>query len=377
MITINHVVDLPCANPWLNGIATYHDRSRFRHLVASLGPKNGLHEALEGLGLRTFSLDAPSRWQLPLAVARLARQLRQERVDIVQTHLFDPTTVGLIAAKVAATPFTIVTRHHSDFTTVFNHPFHRRIDRWHALTADRVMAASEAVKRAMIQHEGVPEGRIGVARYGYDFDALSPRLSADERRSLREELGGDAHQIIGTVSRLSVEKGHRYLIDAIPAVVGRFQDARFVFVGTGPLHEELEAHVAARGVDPYVRFLGWRSDALRIIEAVDVMAHPSLHEAFCSVIIESMALERPLVTTEVAAAPEQIDHGETGLLVPPRDPGSIAEAVCSLLGDRQRAQKMGVRARERVVERFNFPRMMCLYEDLYSGWLSQKHGRRV
>jgi glycosyltransferase involved in cell wall biosynthesis len=335
-----------------------------------------MHEALEQRGVSTFALESTSRRQFPLAVMRLARYFRRERVDLVQTHLFDPTTVGLLAAKVAGTPFTIVTRHHSDFTTVFHRPIHRRIDRWHALTADRVMAASEAVKRAMVQYEGVPEGRISVARYGYDFGELKPSLNDDERRSLREELGGDGRILIGTVARLSIEKGHRYLFDAIPAVMRRFPEARFIFVGSGPLRVEMEARVGDLGIGPYVRFLGWRSDALRIIESVDVMVHPSLHEAFCSVIIESMALERPLVSTDVAAAPEQIDHGETGLLVPPRDPDAIAVAVTSLLGDRQRATEMGRRARERVIERFNFPRMMCLYEDLYSDWFYQKYGKR-
>src|SRR5439155_20321768 len=127
-----------------------------------------------------------------------AKVLRREQVDIVQTHLFDPATVGLLASSIAGTRFRIVTRHHSDFTTIFRRPIHRRIDRWHALTADRVMAASEAVKRAMMLYEGVPEDRITVAHYGYDFSVLRPGLTAAARQAIRESIAPGKRVLIGT-----------------------------------------------------------------------------------------------------------------------------------------------------------------------------------
>jgi glycosyltransferase involved in cell wall biosynthesis len=363
--TVLHVVDLPCPNPWLNGVAVNHDRARFRHLVASIGPRNAMHEHLERLGVRCLALDAAARTRWPLAVARLARVLRREQVDVVQAHLFAPGLIGLAAGKLAGTPFKVVTRHHADFTTIYNKPIHRRLDRWMALSADRVMAASEAVRRAMVRYESVPEGRIEVGRYGYDFEALRPRLSAARRRELRESLGGDANFLVGTVARLSIEKGHEYLFRAIPEVVRCHPETRFVLVGTGPLRGDLEEAAQAAGIIGHVRFTGWRTDAQDIMEAMDLVVHPTLHEAFCSVIIEGMALERPMVVTDVAAAPEQVDHGETGLLVPPRDPAAIAAAILELRGDPERAGEMGREARRRVVERFNFPKMMREYEEFY------------
>ena len=246
MTTVLHVVDLPCPNPWLNGVAVNHDRARFRHLVATIGPRNALHEHLEGLGVRCVALDAANRPRWPLAVARLARLLRRDRVDVVQTHLFAPSLIGLAAGKLAGTPFKVVTRHHSDFTTLYNKPIHRRLDRRMALAADRVLAASEAVRRAMVRYESVPEGRIEVGRYGYDFESLRPRLSGSRRRELRESLGGDANFLVGTVARLSIEKGHEHLFAAIPEVVRRHPDARFILVGTGPLRDDLEGAAGRR-----------------------------------------------------------------------------------------------------------------------------------
>jgi glycosyltransferase involved in cell wall biosynthesis len=131
--------------------------------------------------------------------------------------------------------------------------------------------------------------------------------------------------------------------------------------------------VVTLGLNEHVLFVGWRSDAWKIIEAMDLMIHPTLHEAFCSVIIESLALQRPLIATNVAAAPEQIDDSETGVLVPPRDPAAIAAAAIELASDSERAMRLGQEARRRVVERFNFPKMMHHYELCYTRWLAARH----
>lgn len=371
---IMHVVDLPVENPWLNGVAEHYDRSRYRHAVVTLGPWSELHEALETRRMRTFALRTKGKSGYPEATLRLRRLLRQERIDVVQTHLFYPSLLGLVAAAGARTPVKLVTRHHSDFTTTFHHPIHRRLDRLQAMWADRVLAASDAVKRDMIRYERVPADKITVARYGYDFDRLRPHLRCDERERLRAELGGTDRVIVATIARLSPSKGHQYLFRAAARLIPRHPELIFVLAGTGPLRNHLEALAQQAGIADQVRFLGWRSDAWSIIEASDLVVHPTLHEAFCSVIVESMALERPLIATDIAAAREQIDDGETGVIVPPRDALAIEEAVERVLLQPARFQVMGVEARRRVVDRFNFPRMMAHYERIYedvlgcAGW---------
>ena len=363
--TILHVVDLPVPNPWLNGVAKHHDGARYRHVVASLGPRTALHDALADRGVDAFALDATSRRDYPAAVLRLVKLLRSERVDIVQTHLFDPSVVGLVAGALARTPVKVVTRHHSDFTTTFDRPWHRRLDRLQALYADRVFAASAAVKRDMMRYERVPDRKITVARYGYDFDELRPVLSAAEREALRSSLGDEGDVLLLTVARLSTSKGHTYLFEAASTILAAEPRARFLLAGTGPLRDELEAEARRRGIADRVSFLGWRDDAPRLMEAADLIVHPTLHEAFCSVIIESMALARPLVATDIAAAPEQVDDGESGLLVPARDPDAIAVAVTKLLADRDLAATLAANAQASVRGRFNVPRMMALYESIY------------
>jgi len=364
--TVCHVVDLPVENPWLNGLATHHDRTRFRHLVVSLGPRSELHAGLERRGVQAFALGARSRRGYPLALARLVALLRHEHVDIVQTHLFDPSLLGLLGGRLARVPAVLVTRHHSDFTTLFNKPVHRWLDRHQALRADLVLAASEAVRRSMVELEHVPPGRIVVHRYGYEFDTLRPQLTPEARCQLRRSLGVEGGgPLLAVIARLSTSKGHRYLFEALPQLRDAWPGLLVVLSGTGPLREELEGLVAASGLTGAVSFLGWRSDAHRIMEAADVVVHPTLHEAFCSVIIEAMALERPLVATDVAAASEQVDTGETGMLVPARDPRALGAAIQIVLADPTAADAMGKEARRRVVERFNFPKMVRLYEETY------------
>jgi glycosyltransferase involved in cell wall biosynthesis len=373
MIRIMHVVELPGSNAWLNGVADHHDRGRFEHLVCSLGVRNGLHEALEidSRRVRCFNLGMAERWKTPAAALALARILRREKIDIVQTHLVNPTTVGLLAAKIARAPLSILTRHHADFTAIFNKPVHREIDRLHALVADRVWSPSEFIAQCMVRYERIPRQRIHILPHGFDFALMQPRLSPERKRALRDELGGNDRLIVATVGRLSVEKGHDYLLRAVPAIVRVHPHARFVFAGAGPRRADLEALAIQLGVADYVRFLGWRDDAWDIIEASDVMAHPTLSEAFGIVFVEAMALERCVVTTGSSAAPEILDHGETGLIVPPRDPDALARALLELLGDSERMRRMGQEGRRRAVEKFSFTKMIRVYEDAWSTWLEE------
>lgn len=367
---ILHVVDLSVANPWFNGIAEHYDRDRFDQSLVTIGPRCGLHDDLELRDMRAEALDVTHPRAYPRAIGRLGALLRRARVDLVQTHGFYPSLVGLAAATLAGTPVKVVTRHHGDFTTLFRRPVHRRLDRLQTQWADHVFAASGAVRDAMVWHEHASPGKVSVTWYGYDFDVLRPRLSADARRRVRDAIGGDDRIIAVSVARLSPEKGHEYLLRAAPAVIENRPELMFVLVGDGPLRQELMTRTRVLGVDDHVRFLGWRTDAWDLIEASDLVVHPSLHEAFCSVIIEAMALERPLVATDVGGAPEQVDSGATGVLVPPRDPDAIEAAIEDVLRE-GRGAEMGVEARQRVVSRFGIGRMVRHYEGLYDQLLGR------
>ena len=375
MITIAHIVDLPGSNAWLNGIVDHCDRLRFRHLVIQLKPRNGLHEALEARGVEALSLDITSRRQYPLGVARMAAMLRKRRVDIVQTHLFEPTSVGLAAARLARTPLAILTRHHADFTTLFDKPIHRRIDRWHALFADQVWCPSHFIKKCMVELEGVPPGKITVLPLAFNFEAMKPSLDPAKRRALREEMGGDDKYIIGMVARLSVEKGHEYLLRAVADVVRKHPNVRLALIGEGPRRGEIERLIAELRISEYVRLLGWRWDAWNLIEAMDLYAHSSVREPFGIVYVESMAMEKAIVTTSESGAVEILDDGVTGLIVPPRSVEPLAAAISQLVADPARCKQMGIEGRRRAIAKYAFPKMIREYEQHWERWLSERTGR--
>jgi FkbM family methyltransferase len=367
---ILHVVDLSDANPWFNGIAEHYDRGRFHRSLVSVGPRGALHDELEVRGMPAWALDVTDRWAYPRAVHRLRRILRRERVDIVQTHGFHPSLLGLTAGTLARTPVKVLTRHYSDLTTLCDLPIHRQVDRLQALWADHVVAVSDAVKRSMLRYERTPATKISVVRCGYEFDLLRPRLSAEARRHIRSAIGADDRIVVVTVARLSREKGHEHLLRAVPPLVWRHPDLLFVLVGSGPLRQQLAALAGTLGVADHVRFLGWRADARELIEASDLVVHPSLSEAFCNVVIEAMALERPLVATDVGGAPEQVDDGETGILVPARDARALEGAIERVLSDGSAAE-MGREARRRVTARFGIGRTTRSEERLYDHLLGR------
>jgi glycosyltransferase involved in cell wall biosynthesis len=371
MITVLHVIDeLNGPNPWFNGILEHCDRSRFRHMFVTLKPRNDLQTALEERGAKAFSLEAPLRRQLPLASLNLARLIRREQVDIVQTHQYYPSAVALAATRVPGGPLVILTRHHANYTTLFNKPLHRRIDRWEALASDQVWSPSHYIKRCMVMHEGVPADHISVIPHGFDFDLIRPRLTTERRRALRDELGGDDRYLIGVIARLSVEKGHEHLFRAIPEVVRKHPKARFLLAGAGPRKAELEQMVAQLGIGEVVRFLGWRTDPWDVIEATDLIVHPSLHEPFGIVYVESLALGKTVITTGESGAVEIIDDGETGVIVPPGDTPALLDAMLGMLGDPERVRRLAAAGRPRMVERFSFPKVIKNYERHYESWLN-------
>ena len=160
--------------------------------------------------------------------------------------------------------------------------------------------------------------------------------------------------MIGNVARLVEQKDQRALVDAAPAILERFPDARFVVVGDGPLRAELEADAASL---PFA-FLGDRDDVPELLAGFDVFAFPSLFEGLCLAVIEAQAAGCPVVATPVGGIRETVIDGETGLLVPARDPAALAASICRLLDDPALADRLAREGRRRARARFSVERMV-------------------
>lgn len=233
---------------------------------------------------------------------------------------------------------------------------------WHRMQS-HLIACSHAVKRDLVER-GIPAGQVSVMHCPVDpTDVAATRSPA----SVRDELGASAStKVVGTFAHLSEKKGYRELVEAAAVVIRELPDCQFWCCGEGPLREELESRSRALGISDRFRLLGFRNDVADLMGAIDVMALPSHREPFGLVYVEAALCECPTIACDRGGAPEIVVPGETGLLVPPRSPDSLASAILEVLGDAALASRMGRHGNERCRELFgwdNYLRDLCeLYD---------------
>jgi glycosyltransferase involved in cell wall biosynthesis/protein-tyrosine-phosphatase len=269
-------------------------------------------------------------------LAFLARFLRDRRIDIVHTHRYKDTLLGVMAAKLAGVPHVVRTVHglaepmrgwESAKLRAYT-AMDRTALRW---AADRVVAVS----RELADHLGQVRAR-------------RPR---DE---VRGELGIDGRTLlIGTAGRLFPVKGQDDLVRAAELILRERSGARFLFVGGGPLRGELQARAAQLGIEHACRFVGERPDVHDLVAAMDIFVLPSLHEGIPMALLEAMALGRPAVASAVGGVPEVIGHHLNGLLVKPRRPHAIAAACLELAGKPEWSERVGLAGRRTVEAAFS------------------------
>ena len=204
--------------------------------------------------------------------------------------------------------------------------------------------------------------------YGVDTARFAPR----DRARARAALGLDAERhVVGTIGRLNAQKGHTYLLQAAERLAERRADIEWVIAGDGEVRARLEAEARLRGLEQHVRFLGHRSDVPEILAALDVFVLSSNFEGMCFAVAEALAVEVPVVATDVGGVSQSVVDGETGLLVPPRDPAALADAIERLVDDGDEATRLGSAGRQRVEELYDLSEMAAATERLYARVLAE------
>jgi glycosyltransferase involved in cell wall biosynthesis len=225
-----------------------------------------------------------------------------------------------------------------------------------------LVTCSQAVKRHLVG-QGIAARRITVLLNPVDPADISPQRQPEE---VRAELGANHDvPIIGCFAHFSVKKGWRDLAAAAPHVLRRFPKAQFWCVGDGPLRPEIERWLADHGIANQFRFLGFRQDVGDLMNAIDLLVLPSHREPFGLVYVEAALLGKPAIGCLSGGAPEVITDQETGLLVPPRDVPALAEAILTLLDNRDRASAMGRLGRQLALERFGWQRYLRGLDEVY------------
>jgi len=282
---------------------------------------------------------------------RLARLLRQARADLLHTHaLAAGNVVARIGARLAGVP-VVAHLHIENHFRAATAPLIRNLDNLTARWCAQLVAVSDDTRRAY-ERQGYPGGRIEVV-----YNGVAPLPNGALRHN--------DPPVIGEIARLCDVKGQRELIRALAEI----PSARLFLAGRdleqgGAFQAELEREAVRVGVRERVEF-GFREDVPALLEELDVVALPSWTEGLPMVVLEAMAAGRPVVATPVGGTPEVVSDGETGLLVPPRDPQALAAALRRVLEDRGLAERLAAAGRRRVEEHFTLDSMNRRMLELY------------
>lgn len=337
------------------------DPQRFAVSVATLGAPGPVGQELRARGYEVVSLGLDiKRASAFRIVGEVRRRLKADRPDILHTHLYHPNLFGRLGALGLDLPGVVAAVHNS-YTRV---KFHRRL--WNFLlarAADRVLVGSAQVWQDVRRYDGVPASRLVLMPYGIPLAELNPRLG---RQEARERLGLSARDlVIGAVGRLEEQKGHQYLLAALPELQPRIPDLAVLIVGEGREEEKLQRQVQELKLADTVRFLGTRRDLPEIFRALDIFVHPSLWEGLPLALLKAMGAGLPVVATRVSGSQEAIEDGVNGCLVAPGDPEALARAIIELHQRPELRPRLGEAARRTVAAHYSLEAMLQKLEDLY------------
>ena len=291
----------------------------------------------------------------------LARELAAYAPDILHIHSYTTHVHGVRAAQRVGIHRVIVSFH--DFRLGWHRIWVCRHLKRHV---DRVILLNEAMRQLYQEACGYSDEQIYVLPNAVDVERFSPR-PREVRLAAQWNLGPD-HFVIGSVGGLNRNKGHRFLIEAFSRLLPHLPQARLLLVGEGRHRRRLEdlAHRLALG--DKVVFAGHQRDTPRWLSLFDVFVQPSVIESDPLAVHEAMAMGLPIVATNRGGLPELLAEGEAGVLVPPGQPGALAEAILELAADPPRARALGEQARRRAVERYDLRdyerRLWELYQSL-------------
>jgi glycosyltransferase involved in cell wall biosynthesis len=324
-------------------------RERGHRAVLVAHPDGALAErASEGHDLIRLAprteVDLHAGWKL----SRIIKELKPDIIHAHDPHAVALASLGLSFGTSERAPGVVASRR------VAFHLKGHAFSRWKYHQVDCFIAASDAIHQ-MLVGDGIDPSRIVTIYEGIDVH----RVQAEPIAEIHAEFWLPTHApIVGAVGALTQEKGHKHLVDAAALVVREVPDARFVLLGDGDLRAALERQIKELRLDKHVILAGFRADVLAFVRAFDVFVMCSLHEGLGTSLLDAMACAKATVASNTGGIPEVVAHGETGLLVPPRDHLALAGAIAQLLKDDERRARMGLAGLERVKTVFSAERMV-------------------
>lgn len=305
-----------------------------------------------------------------IAMAKLISFLRKEKIDIIHSQGVRADVFARVASKLSGNKIEVINTVQMLVegydVNIIRKKMYCAIDRFTERFVSRFIVVSENLKERLNKDHQISKQNIVKIYNGIETHEYHNLYSKDIVRRIRGEFNvEDTEFLICSVGRMVWQKGFEFLINAIPEVIRVIPNAKFMFVGDGPLRGKLGALSEELGVRDRIVFAGFRNDINDILSAIDLLVVPSLLEGFPMIILEAMAIAKPIIATNIDGITEQIIDGENGNLVSPRDHSALAEAILRLIQDKELSIKLGVSARKKVEQEFSVEKMVAETEKVY------------
>ena len=349
-----HLADLA------NGMAR-----RGHDVYAALVPDSPLPGELAKLPAENI-IELPLRNSLDVTSAlKLAQFVRQNQIEIVHAHLARDYPLAAFAARRAGGARLILTRHVLFPLSRIHKILLRRVA--------RVIAVSQAVADGLVEQDIFDKDKIVLIHNGVDIDRFAK--TSEDNAAERPQPG--ARLSVGTIGELAPIKGQENFLRAAALVSSRRDDVAFIIAGedkssTGENRRLLERMIDELDLRQRVRIMGWADDIVELLRTFDVFVSASLSESFGIAMVEAMASGVPVVATMTPGAREIIDADKTGLLAPIGDAEALADAICELLDDPAKRERLAADARRMVSERFSLDQMVARTEQVYPEVLKRR-----
>ncbi|HYR92474.1 MAG TPA: glycosyltransferase [Terriglobia bacterium] len=352
------------------------DRARFDIQIGCFHRSGPLLNEISALDIPISEYPTTSfySYEAVRAQLRLAQAIRREGVRLVHAYGSYPNLFTVPAARLARNCVSIASLRDLGLFSGGNKIKHAA-QKLAFSFADCVLANSNAARNWLL-NQGVKAERVHVIPNGINVSRFTPRPD-DCDFPIRREFHIDVKApLVTLVCRTDRNKGLEGFMEAVPIVADRFPDVRFMIVGGSPCNPCYEIDIrnlaARRNLTNRLIFTGERSDIPAVLQESTLSVLPSLSESFSNSLLESMAAGLPVVATNVGGNPEIVQDGETGFLVPPRDPAAMAAAIIRVLEAPEMAKRFGAAGRERVMKHFSLETVIRRTSDLYMMLLERR-----
>ena len=342
-------------------LCRFINKEKFDVSVLCLRELGSYANEVENMGIKVILLPQPKKGTDYFSFLKIAKILKKEKIDIIHTHNTQPFVEGTLGSLLAPKVKTIV---HTDHARVFPDKRRYMFAEWiMSYFAWRIVGVSDHTSRNLTRYEKISPRKIITIPNGIDGSKFNTKI--DKGRKINELGLTNSHPILGLGVRLAEQKGITYLLKAMPKVIEQFPNIALVIAGEGPLEFNLKKEANILGIKRNVHFIGPRLDMPELLKLFDLYVLPSLWEGMPMVLLEAMAANCPIISTNVGGIASVIKHEKNGLLVKPKNTNEISNKIIMMLSNTDISKSYAKEARQDFMSRFTAMKMTAQYENLY------------